>query len=209
MIPNSIGCVVVNYNTPKIISRAVNSIKDHVDNIIIIDGSTKGNKSFLECDNLMKNNKNVLTIHTEKNIYHGPGLNKGIDSLDNEYIICLDSDAVLRDIKLIKEMKDILLDDNVYGCGFVINVDDAGDTVNDKNSTPYLHPYFCMFKLSIYKKYSGFINHGAPFMRTMKQIKGKMKLVGIKNILERCWHEHRRTINIIGQGNWENEWVKP
>ncbi len=190
-LKGDIGCVIVCYNTPNIITTAVNSIKKHVDRVVIVDNSTNV-RVIKECDRLKKGNVDVIHIH--KNIGHGPGLNIGITFLRTEYIICMDSDAKLKDKSLIPEMKS-MISDNVYGVGFIEKIVDNID---------YLHPYFCMFKRRTYFDYPPFIHHGAPFCRTM--IKVDKKVLPVKNILERCLHTGkgtRKITNNITVNKWE------
>jgi len=200
----SIGCVIVNYNTPKIISRAVNSIKDLVDEVMIVDGSDMRNPAYLECDELELFNGNINVQHVGYNIGHGNGLHLGIDLLKTEYIICMDSDAAIVDESVIDEMK-AKLTDNIYGCGMVVNVDENGK--NKADGFDYLHPYFCMFKKSTYKANEPFINHGAPFIRAMKSINEVIEVVNIDNIQEKVFHEHRRTRLV--SNDWLKNWDKP
>lgn len=199
-----IGVVVVNYNTPGIISRSVLSIYQHVENVLIIDNSDQGNDSFRECDELSVL-KNVSTIHTFENLGHGKGLNLGISCLINQRIIIMDSDATLLKPSVIKEMAEATEDPEVYGVGLVVNVTKNG--VNVDIGIPYLHPYFAMFKRETYFEWPLFIHHGAPFIKTMVAIRNRMKVVNIPNITEYCEHEHRRTRDIAGSGwlkNWES-----
>ena len=202
-----VGCVIVNYNTPEIISKAVHSVIDQVDKLVIVDGSDTGNPAYKECDSLISNK--VSVIHTHRNTGHGPGLHLGIVSLDVEFIICMDSDAVLIDKTLIPEMRKALSAKEVYGVGHVARVNRIGENIKtEKNYIGYLHPYFCMFRNAVYFKYHAFINHGAPFILTMRQIQGKMKLVYIKDMRKRCLHEGKVTRGMIGERKWGKNWVK-
>jgi len=197
----SIGCVIVCYNTPKIITRAVNSIRNYVDQVIVIDNSDVNNPAYAECETL-----GVDVVHTNANIGHGPGLNKGIEYIKTDYVICMDSDAVLNDHKVIKEMQKALNGKDVYGAGLVITTNKTGH--NAVEGIDYLHPYFCMFKRSVFNMHTPFINHGAPFIRTMNEIDGKLKVIDIEGITYKCWHEHRRTREVAGNV-WLKNWDKP
>ena len=194
---DNIGVVIVCYNTPNIISNAVKSVYPHVHQVCIIDNSDKNNHCFSECDELSQKINNVFVHHTNANIGHGPGLNIGIEKLNTMYIICMDSDAFLIDLSIINEMKNELKPD-VYGCGRVLNI---------PNNPDYLWLPFCMFKKETFLKYHPFINSGAPFEETMKDINGKLKLIHIPNLVQRVGHEGRATRKIVIDwefaGNWE------
>jgi glycosyltransferase involved in cell wall biosynthesis len=201
-----IGCVIVNYNTPEIITRAVNSIKNHVNHVIIVDNSEQNNPAYDECDELDLMNHNVLCIHTNTNLGHGRALNKGIEFLKTDYVICMDSDAVLHDYRVIDEMIKALEGKDVYGAGLVVTTDNSGR--NKDTGIDYLHPYFCMFKRSVFNLHSEFIHHGAPFIRTMNEIAGKLKVFNIPNMSDKVWHEHRRT-RLVSGSDWQKNWENP
>lgn len=169
------GCVIVSYNVPKIITRAVKSIKPYVDDVIVVDHSDIHNPAYKEADKL-----GVRVIHTGRNRGHGPGLDIGIRKLETDYVITMDSDAYIKDPDIIKRMKSKMNDD-VYGVGYVI----------DRLGIDYLHPYFALISRKAYLRYSPYINHGAPCLDAMKSIHGKMKVINIK--MDGVCHEHRAT----------------
>lgn len=192
---NNVGAVIVCYNTPGIISSAVLSIVNFVDRLIIVDNSDKNNKAYEECEILFRKYDNISVIHTERNIGHGPALNTGIESLDTEYVICMDSDAVLLNGGLVDQMKEALKDSGVYGCGKVIT---TSSMINRGLTIPYLFLPFCMFKREVFNKHSKFINNGAPFKKTMTEIYKKMNLVGIEDFDKKLFHEGQATRRIAG-----------
>ena len=185
----NIGVVIVCYNTPYIITNAVESVISSVKEIVIIDYSDKDNDCYNECKKLNLNDK-INVYHYDKNMGHGPGLNIGIDKLNTEYIICMDSDAILLDNSLIVDMVKELDNPKIYGCGKLRSATGL------KNR--YLYLPFCMFKKSTFKKYHPFIHDGAPFKKTMIQIKNKLDLVQIPNFDERLLHIGKSTRKIAG-----------
>lgn len=189
--PKGIGCVIVNCETPDMTVNAVKSIVNHVDCLVIIDNSKKLHPKIARLES-----SKVSVIHTKKNITHGPGLNMGISFLRTEYIICMDSDAVLKDRTLIPEMKSMLTE-GVYGVG---NIETIIDDIE------YLHPYFCMFRKRTFTDNPPFIQHGAPFARTMIAIKGKLKVLQVRNILDRCHHIEKVTRSLLGRGWIKQKW---
>lgn len=169
------GCVIVSYNVPGIVTRAVNSIKEYVDKIVIIDHSDIRNPAYKEVDKL-----GVKVIHTGHNGGHGPGLDKGIRMLDTDFVITMDSDTSVKDASIINDMK-ALMGENIYGVGLVIK----------RKGVDYLHPYFAMIRKEYYLKHVPFVDHGAPCHKAMSDINGKMKVLNID--MSRVYHEHRAT----------------
>lgn len=197
----TVGVVIVNYNTPGIISEAVYSVHPYVNKVIIVDNSEKTNPAYKECDVLDKL-RNVEVIHTRKNIGHGPALNRGIDHLTTDFIITMDSDALLTDPSVISEMMRELENEKVYGCGMNEPINEDG--FMDYKGIPYLHPFFCMFTKRKFLQFSPFINHGAPFARTMKDIHGELTIKEI-DLKDRVLHEGKKTRKIAGRG-WTKNW---
>ena len=209
-----VSVIIVNYNTPGIISRAVNSIcfDENVMTTYIVDNSDVGSPAYNECDLIASKSgqwpslADIKVIHTGKNIGHGPGLNMGIEKTQTDCIIVMDSDAVLVDHTVIEEMHEAIQDENVYGAGMVVRVDNNGG--NKKNGEiEYLHPYFAMFRKYEFLQHSPFINHGAPWLRTMKEISGIKKVINIPEIDKKVWHEKRKTREIAGK-SWQLNWEK-
>lgn len=170
-----VGCVIVSYNVPGIITRAVKSIQPYVDEVIIIDHSQRDNKAYAEADEL-----GVQVLHTHRNLGHGPGMHMGIKNLNTEYVIVMDSDTEVKDGSIVQDMIS-MMKPGVYGVGRVI----------ERLGVNYLHPYFAMIRRSSYLKYAPFIHHGAPCKDAMASIWGKMEVVDMD--MSKVWHEHRRT----------------
>ena len=185
---NDVGVVIVCYNTDDIIVNAVESIYKYVDVVYIVDNSDENNDCFRVCDELSNKYENVLVHHTKENIGHGLGLNTGINNINTKHIICMDSDTVLIEPNLINEMMQILENDSVYGCGRVLKL----------NGFDYLYLPFCMFKRDTFFKYSPFIHDGAPFRKTMNEIKNKKKIVQIPDFKKKIFHRGRSTREIAG-----------
>lgn len=169
------SCVIVSYNVPSIITRAVKSIKPFVDEVIVIDHSQRQNKAYQEADTL-----GVTVLHTHRNLGHGPGMDMGIKRSNSEYVIVMDSDTEVKDGSIVRDMID-MMEPDVYGVGRVI----------ERMGVNYLHPYFALIRRSSYLKYKPFIHHGAPCKDAMRSIHGKMRVIDMD--MSRVWHEHRRT----------------
>jgi GT2 family glycosyltransferase len=174
-----VGCVIVSYNVPEIISRAVNSIRDYVDEVVIIDSSSKDSPAYKEADSL-----GVTVKHTEKNVGHGNGLDMGIRMLDTEYVIIMDSDAEVKDGTIVQDLLN-LMEDDVYGVGKTF------DNISRWVGAPYLHPYFALIRRSSYLKYHPICNGAAPTAKAMQSIKGKMRVVSTD--MSKVWHQNRAT----------------
>lgn len=174
-----IACVIVSYEVPNIITRAVNSIKDYVDEVLIIDHSSKDSPAYKEADGL-----GVKVHHTEKNLGHGKGLDIGIRMVDADYVIIMDSDAVVKDGTVVQDLLG-LMEDDVYGAGKTF------PKISAWIGAPYLHPYFAMINKKHYLDYHPICNHAAPTAKAMQSIKGKLRVVSTD--MSKVWHQNRAT----------------
>lgn len=184
-----VGAIIVCYNTPELIIRAVESIMEHVFYVYIVDYSDKGSECYEVCEELSDDNINVFDIQVKGNLGHGPGLNIGANICQSKYLIAMDSDAELLDPSLIDEMKAALEPDDVFGSGRVLTV---------QKNLPYLYMPFCMFKRDLFMASPRFIHDGAPFIEVMRWAKGKYKLVQIPDFDKKILHEGRATRKIAG-----------
>lgn len=184
---SSIGGAIVCYNTPDIIGKAVKSIQPYIGSVLIVDASDSTNAAYKECNDLARDFDNVRVLHAYENIGHGPGLDRAIINLPCEYIIGMDSDAVLLDSSLIMEMREKIVDESVYGVGRVLPF-----------AIPYLYLPFFMIKKSMYFQFPKFINSGAPGTEIMKAIHHKKALINIPNLMDRIYHKGRATREIAG-----------
>lgn len=181
-----VGVMVVCYNTPAIISTAVMSVQPFVGAVIVINNSDITNPAYEECRELAKLDR-VTVSNTHSNIGHGPGLNIAVGLMKKEYLITMDSDAVLLQPTLIGEMLQHIKGDDVYGVGRVVFF-----------KTPYLYLPFAMIKRSMFYQYKPFIHSGAPAGEMMKSIDKKKRLVNLPDIMSKIQHEGRATRKIAG-----------
>lgn len=203
-----IGVVVVCYETPDLIYRAVNSVVS-VDGVrvMIVDNSSPDSDCWKACDKLALN-ENVEVVHTGANIFHGPGLHKGIGSLSTEYICVMDSDAEVVDVSVLDKMIKVLRDDEIYAVGLKVSHFSKGNKYYSGHEFDYLKPWFAMFKIDNYYKFSPFIHHGAPWCQALMDIAGIKRVVAIDNPEKYVKHKNHGTYN-AAKNSWLSGWEKP
>ena len=198
---NRIGVVIVSYETPKDLEKAVSSVKNaERTEVLIVDNSKKDSPCYKKADELAKNN--VKVIHTGANIYHGKGLHFGIERLNTEYILVMDSDVEVFDTSILNTMVKELADPNLYAIGADIEAVPEGTKMYGIGFD-YLNPFFGMFKRETYFKHPPFIHHGAPWCQAMIAIKDKLKVKAIKNYSKYVIHNEGQTRKVT-----DREWLK-
>jgi len=190
--------IIVNFETPELTKRAIDSLIGFERlKIIVVDNSSEA-KRFKD--------ERVTVLAPKENLFHGKGLDYGITHADTEYIIVMDSDAYVKDLNIIREAKQIL-EGNVYAVGCL--VENVPKTSFYKCEFDYLKPYFAVFKKDVYKRFSPFFHHGAPWCQAMIDIYGIMPVIAI--MPEAVVHDEKGTIKITGKAwqlNWEKHKVK-
>lgn len=190
----SITGVVVCYKTPELINDSVLSIRRFYDfPIIIVDHSPHGGECHRKVDYLKQTVKNIVPVHTNQNLGHGPGMNIGIEKSKTEFILLFDSDIVLK--KPCIELMMMNIEEKDYGIGQVIKCDQNG--FNSKTGIEYLHPHFALIKRSKYNIFAPFRNHGAPMLDTMKGLATSSVNVRHFPVYDFVLHKERGTVNIM------------
>jgi len=96
-----IEVISVNYRTPDLTERMIKSIRQFNQDIPlrIIDGSgLEWSENNCHLRSIMKEFKFNMTVFNH-NIHHGPGMDWGIKSSENEWVLTIDSDQfIMKDV---------------------------------------------------------------------------------------------------------------
>ena len=172
MHSQSIEILCVNYNTPDLIERLLNSwVKWDYNEIPIhiIDGSD--NPVFAEKVKDICKIDNVKLTQRGYNVHHGNGLHFCIIKSPKEFQFLMDSDSSFKKCGLFDAID---IPSNYFGIGNICKVDKDGYNVTEEGIS-YLHPNCCVISKEKYLKSERLINHGAPFINTMKHMKYPIK----------------------------------
>ena len=157
-LPHFITGVVVNYNTPELLKRAIASVRQFYDfPIIVIDGSDKPEAlDFL----------NVKVKKTGYNIGHGLGMDMGIRMAETDYILTFDTDIEMKKPCIELMMKELKLDTYAMGRRYLRNNVSFYNRYRDifpYNAIAYIiDPAFQLVNKTQYLKYAPFISDGSP-----------------------------------------------
>jgi len=187
----SVTGIVVSCNTPDLIRDAVESLKSFHSkmNIIIVDGSDKGNSCQYVVKNLCNKHKGVKAFLFGSNIGHGIGLDFGIKQATSKNVLIFDSDIEVKK----PVIQDMLIHGRFYGIGQVVYVDNTGR--NAATGIKYLHPHFAIISRREYFAHPGFRNAGAPLLVTMRSVNSN-KIIDF-NVSEYVLHKERGTRIIL------------
>jgi GT2 family glycosyltransferase len=167
--------VVVCSNTKELLKTAFESVrKFHPTlNIIIIDGSLVSDPCYSYVRSLASE---ITTIKVcGYNIGHGRGMDVGIQMVKTRFALIFDSDIVMLKSPVMEMLA--MMEPDTYGVGGFDYVDTRGFGKNNHSldwrmaATKYLHPYFQLINVDIYKRYPPYVHHGSPCIHPMNAIK--------------------------------------
>lgn len=164
----------VNYNTPDLIQRLIESVRLHEGDIPIriVDGSDK--EPYITNVKEICLKYNVAIDQIGWNIHHGRGMNWGVYNSKYEWVYILDSDNYILQPH-IEKMLNVVKEKNKLMCGVHCYVGANGWGVgrekNPQQPILYYHPSQFLINVNYYKQLkmndAGFIHHGAPSIKMM------------------------------------------
>jgi GT2 family glycosyltransferase len=163
---NDITVLIINYQTPDLLDRAISSLLKFYPETatIIFDNGSKDN-SIEIINKFSKKHSNIHVFFNDKNIFHGPAMDFALRNLvETKYCFILDSDTETVKKGFLEEMRNILEEnENNYAVGLEKNVNERGFLHTNGKIKIILAP-FMLIKKNIYLKLSPFIHHGQPVM---------------------------------------------
>jgi len=169
--------ITVCHNTKDLIQRAYESVrKFHPElKIIIIDGSWPSDPCYLYVKSLKSDITNPISCNY--NIGHGRGMNMALRLCLTKFALIFDSDITMLKSPVLEMLS--MMEEDTFGVGAFDYVDKRGFGKNNHTlewrnaATKYLHPYFQLINVNIYKNYPPYVHHGAPCIHTMNEIKNR------------------------------------
>lgn len=196
---SDIEAVVVNFQTPDLLERAVTTFMEHypeVPTLLIDNGSRdESHKVIEELERRFAPSLRPMLL--EKNIFHGPALDLAMRTLTAELIYVFDSDAFTLRGGFLEGMRDRLLaDERAYGIGKLVTVDHRGFLAS--RGVPIVTTPHMLLRREIYADFPPFEHHGMPTLKnfTAAQKEGyRMLDFPINDYVE---HEGRGTAGRFG-----------
>lgn len=204
--------VVVNYNTPALLTKSIESIRKFYDfPIIAIDGSQNPCEVHIP---------NVRKIDVGYNIGHGLGMDLGIKESQTKYVLTFDTDIEMKS-PCLEEMLDKLGDN--YSIGKAYYIPTTGGFYKNKpklfpdtDSVKMVHPSFQIVNKEQYLKYAPYISDGAPTALSYHDLfrRGKQDLMIDFPVLDYIYHRNAGTRDVVGndtdyrQPKHTNWWIK-
>ena len=168
---NNLTTVIVNYQTPDLLINAVKSFKKHYTDslVLIFDNGSKDHSKSVIHDLKSEYPHSLRTHFEERNIFHGPALDKTIRELvDTDYCFFLDSDTVTKKGGFLeKGIKTLSVSRDYYALGHKLSVNKRG--FKDPEGIPIILTPYLLMKTEPYLKYPPFFHHGQPVLRNFRE----------------------------------------
>lgn len=179
---NSITVITVNFKTPSLIADCIMTFRRFYDlPYIVVDNG--GCQESIEAIKTF----DVTLIENERNIGHGPAINKAMAEVITPYAFLLDSDTRTDRRGFLENMLQLFEENSsLFAAGMLRHVNNNG--VRAKEGTPYIHPYACMIDVDKFRQVRPFTNRGAPALHTMQDAQANGWTVASFPIEDYIWH---------------------
>jgi GT2 family glycosyltransferase len=198
---DKIRTVIINFQTPDLLKTAIESFRKYypTSNLTVLDNGSKDNsREVIEriCGVVPKKTTSILL---KSNIYHGPAMDCAMKTIEEEYVLFLDSDTETKKGGFIEQMlEELEASENAYGIGRYITVNKRGFSSEIGNTL--LAPAYMMLRRSLYSKFPPFEHHGQPVLRNFtaaQQLGYTLLSFPIEDYIEHSW---RGTASRFGYG---------
>ncbi len=126
-----ITTVIINFQTPDLLNKAVRSFKEFYPNVnllIIDNGSQDHGESVNLINRLSEEYKFIESVFLNSNIFHGPAMDMAIKKyVDTKYVFFLDSDTETQRSGFLEQMTSLITSEtSIYGVGEIIKANKRG-----------------------------------------------------------------------------------
>ncbi len=172
-ITGSVTAVVINYGTPELVLRAVNSFRQFYPQLplLLIDNGSPRERGG-DLSRFFPPDRGATEIVTNpRNFHHGPAMNQALTRpWMTPAVLFLDSDCVVRGGGFVEEMLSLLeRDPSAYAVGKKVMMNKRGFiTDQPSGAIEYIRPICMLLKTAAYATLPPFERHGAPCLKNFR-----------------------------------------
>ncbi len=164
--------VIINYRTPDLTTRAVESFRHFYPNarLLLIDNGS-GEEDVETLKGIQGNwPEATQLVLNRQNLHHGPAMDQALHTMGTEFALFIDSDCEVRQQGFPEVMlSELQKQDIQYTIGKRIYMDRRGFEIPRRpDAIPYIRPVCMMLKRSLYLNLPPFERHGTPCLANMK-----------------------------------------
>lgn len=172
MNPSDVTAVVINFKTPDLTRRAVESFRSFYPSLpllLIDNGSGKDSVETLERLRSRSPGCTQLIVN-ESNRHHGPAMDQALRAVSVPLVLFIDSDCEVLKGGFVEAMLARAAEDaHAYVVGKKIFMNDRGFDVSEHpGAHPYIRPICMLVRREFYLGLPPFEKHGAPCLTNMR-----------------------------------------
>jgi GT2 family glycosyltransferase len=205
---NSIGsrvhAVVINYRTPGLTRRLVETLRNHYPNLplLLIDNGSKDESAEILRGYCENGEGLTKLVSNDYNLHHGPAMDQAVKLVEREFILFLDSDCEIVKGGFVEEMiRCADADSRCYAVGRMTYKNRHGfDTTRSEKTFRYINPFCMLMRKHLYTTLPPFVHHGAPCLHNMREAALRGYSLIDFPVLDYVSHKGRGTAQQYGYG---------
>jgi glycosyltransferase involved in cell wall biosynthesis len=167
-----VTAVVINFRTPDLTRRAVESFRSFypaLPLLLVDNGSEDESGRTLEELRAVAPEKTTLILNPS-NRHHGPAMDQALRTVDTPFVLFLDSDCEVVQGGFVEAMLARATEEHRnYIVGKKIFMNDRGfDVAEESGAHPYIRPICMLVRRELYLGLPPFERHGAPCLANMR-----------------------------------------
>lgn len=167
-----LSAVIVHYQTPDLLKKAVESFKYHYPEIplVVLDNGSDS-EVVNQVAEWIDSKSNTQWVRLPNNMYHGPAMDFAARQIvKSKYVFFLDSDTETKARGFLEQILERLeSDEKNYAAGMFNRVNKRGFSTNKPSGEIILQTPYMVVKRLLYLQLPPFIHHGQPTLQNFRE----------------------------------------
>ncbi len=167
-----LSAVIVHYQTPELLKKAVESFKFYYPEIplVVLDNGSDS-KVVDQVEEWIGSQSNTQWVRLPNNMYHGPAMDFAARQIvKSKYVFFLDSDTETKMGGFLECILERLeSDEKNYAAGMLNRVNKRGFSTNKPSGEIILQTPYMVVKRALYVQFPPFVHHGQPTLQNFRE----------------------------------------
>ena len=172
MTTSQVTAVVINFRTPDLTRRAIESFRSFYPAVPLVmidnDSDDESRRILTQLRDLAPGTTRLIL--NESNRHHGPAMDQALRSVDSPWVLFIDSDCEVLQGGFVEAMLARAgSEPESYVVGKKIYMNDRGFDISERpGAHPYIRPICMLVRRELYLRLPPFERHGAPCLANMR-----------------------------------------